>query len=303
MSANPLWSVIVPTYQREKVLCETIEHLLALSYPHYELLIIDQTPRHEAETEQFIRTCEDIYSDQFRRHFVAKANLPHARNKGAEIAKGEYLLYCDDDIIPPVDLIEIHQRNFEHSGVGAVTGGVYLDKEMASSATSKPCSIRPSGRVVDQVGGDLSRTDSLCGGNMSMPRQLVFDVGFFDEAYIGNAYREETDFSLRVQQRGYQLAFDPAAAIVHLGHPTGGGRAGKAADEGKYLLEFHQNVAYFFAKNFQQRYLPWFLKRELAWFVKERSNFHGQPWLVLSALHGLWRGYCAGLRKRKQSPA
>ena len=58
MSDRPIWSVIVPTYQREKVLCETIEYLLGLSYPHYELLVIDQTRRHEKETEQFLRACE-----------------------------------------------------------------------------------------------------------------------------------------------------------------------------------------------------------------------------------------------------
>ena len=41
MSEMPFWSVIVPTYQREKIMCETIEYLLALSYPNYELLVID----------------------------------------------------------------------------------------------------------------------------------------------------------------------------------------------------------------------------------------------------------------------
>ena len=79
MSERPFWSVIVPTYQREQVLCDTIEYLLGLSYPHYELLVIDQTPRHEAETEQFLRACESRYPQRFRWHFVAKANLPYAR--------------------------------------------------------------------------------------------------------------------------------------------------------------------------------------------------------------------------------
>ena len=90
------------------------------------------------------------------------------------------------------------------------------------------------------------------------------------------------------------------AAIVHLGHPTGGSRASKVAGEGKYLFEFHHNVAYFFAKNFRQLYLPWFLKRELAWFVKERGSFQGEPGLVIRSLEGLWRGYWAGIRKRRQ---
>ena len=99
MSDSPFWSVVVPTFRREKVLCETIQYLLGLSYSHYELLIIDQTPDHEAGTEQFIRACQDRYPHRIRWHFVARANLPHARNVGAKMARGSYLLYCDDDII------------------------------------------------------------------------------------------------------------------------------------------------------------------------------------------------------------
>ena len=300
MSDRPFWSVIVPTYQREEVLCETIEYLLGLSYPHYELLVIDQTPRHEKETEQFLRVCERRFPQRFRWHFIAKANLPHARNVGAEMAKGEYLLYCDDDIIPPVDLIELHQRSLNSPGVGAVTGGVHLDRKPASATTSSPSKILGDGRVANSPGRGPSSTDSLWGGNMSMARQLVFDVGLFDEAYIGNAYREETDFSLRVKQRVISSFLIYAAAIVHLGHPTGGARASKVAGEGKYLFELHHNIAYFFAKNFQQRYCLSFLERELRWFAKERSLFLSHPNLFAPALRGLWRGYWAGLRRRKQ---
>ena len=54
---------------------------------------------------------------------------------------------------------------------------------------------------------------------MSMARQIVFDIGLFDEGYIGRANGEETDFSLRLLRCGYQIAYDPAAAIMHPGPP------------------------------------------------------------------------------------
>ena len=301
MSDRPFWSVIVPTYQREKVLCETIEYLLGLSYPHYELLVIDQTRRHEKETEQFLRACERRFPQRFRWHFIAKANLPHARNVGAELAKGEYLLYCDDDIIPPVDLIELHMRNLTQSGIGAATGGVYVEQKKLPSQP-RPCVISPNGRMHDFWEYDVPKgtTDSLRGGNMSMARQLVFDVGMFDEGYIGRANGEETDFSLRLLRCGYQIAYDPAAAIVHLGHPAGGARASQAISEGIYFYESHHNNAYFFAKNFQQRYLPWFLKREMGWILVKQAIFQGHPARTIPSLQGLWYGYWAGLRARRK---
>ena len=76
-------------------------------------------------------------------------------------------------------------------------------------------------------------TDSLRGCNMSVARQLAFDVGLFDEGFIGNAHREETDFSLRIRRRGYQIVYDPDAAVVHLSHPAGGSRCKPSYQQGE----------------------------------------------------------------------
>ena len=141
-------------------------------------------------------------------------------------------------------------------------------------------------------------TDSLRGGNMSMSRQIVFEMGLFDEGYIGRANGEETDFSLRILRRGYRIAYDPAAAVVHLAHPVGGVRASQAISEGRFYCESHHNNAYFFAKNFQQRYLPWFLRRELGYILVKQAIFQGHPRRIIPSLRGLWHGYWAGLRKR-----
>ncbi len=299
MPDSPLWSVILPTYRREKVLCDTVQHLLNLSYPNYELLVIDQTPDHEAPTEQFLLDCRKRFPDRFRHRIVAKANLPRARNIGAKMARGSFLLYCDDDIIPPVNLIELHRANLDRPGIGAATGGVHVERKKMPPKP-RPCIITLDGRVVDFWEHEVPKgtTDSLRGGNMSISRQLATDVGLFDENYIGRANNEETDISLRILRRGYQIAYDPAAAIVHLGYPTGGSRASKDSDERRYFYESHYNNAYFFAKNFQQRYLPFFLKRELGWILIKQAIFQGHPERAVPSLLGLWRGYRAGLRNR-----
>ncbi|MDE0078259.1 MAG: glycosyltransferase [Caldilineaceae bacterium] len=301
MSESPFWSIIVPTYQRERVLCETVQFLLELSYPHYEVIVVDQTGDHEPLTNRFIRNCQDRFPDRFRWHFVSKANLPHARNVGAKLARGSYLLYCDDDIIPPENLIELHKASLEKPGIGAATGGVHVEQKQLPPK-SKPCNIAPDGRVEDFWQHEVPRgtTDSLRGGNMSMGRQLAIDVGLFDEGFIGRANGEETDFSLRILRRGHKIAFDPAAAVVHLSHPSGGSRASRDEDEGQYFFESHHNNAYFFAKNFQQRYLPWFLKRELGWILVKQAILQRHPKRTIPSLRGLWRGYWAGLHMRKQ---
>ena len=44
-------TVAIPSYGRNQVLVETIEALLALDPPTFDLLLVDQTPKHDAPTE------------------------------------------------------------------------------------------------------------------------------------------------------------------------------------------------------------------------------------------------------------
>ena len=53
-----LWSVLVSTYQRGKVQCDTGEYLLAHSIFHFKLLFTIQTPQQETDTAQVRRTCK-----------------------------------------------------------------------------------------------------------------------------------------------------------------------------------------------------------------------------------------------------
>ncbi|MGL4503439.1 MAG: glycosyltransferase family 2 protein, partial [Planktothrix sp.] len=50
----PLISVIIPTYNREQVLRETLTEVLQQTYPNFEVLVVDQTSTHEPETQAYL---------------------------------------------------------------------------------------------------------------------------------------------------------------------------------------------------------------------------------------------------------
>ena len=95
MIVQPLLSVLMTAYNREKYIVEAIESVLASTYTNFELIIVDD--------------CSNDTTPHILRHFAEKDNrvsiyfnkenlgdYPN-RNKAATYAKGEYIMFVDSD--------------------------------------------------------------------------------------------------------------------------------------------------------------------------------------------------------------
>lgn len=93
--SSPLITVFMPVYNTEDFLKEAIESILAQSYSNFELLIID-----DGSTDNSINIIES-FKDKRIRLVKNKKNmgLPYTRNRGLELAKGEYIAIMDSDDI------------------------------------------------------------------------------------------------------------------------------------------------------------------------------------------------------------
>src|ERR1051325_7839947 len=96
---HPLVSVIVPTYNRANLLRETIESVLAQTYPNIELIVVDDGSTDE--TPELLKQYDD------RLAYIRKQNAggTAARNTGILAAHGEYLNFLDhDDLFLPTKI-------------------------------------------------------------------------------------------------------------------------------------------------------------------------------------------------------
>ena len=86
-------SVIIPTYNREAVIGRAIESVLKQTYPHFELLIID-----DGSTDQTKQVVEQI-ADERMRYIMLEENggVAHARNVGIAEAQYDYIAFLDSD--------------------------------------------------------------------------------------------------------------------------------------------------------------------------------------------------------------
>lgn len=95
-------SVIIPTYNREKYISETIYSVLNQSYKALEVLIID-----DGSTDNTQKIVETIAAEDSRVKYIYQINAERsaARNKGIKIAQGEFIAFLDsDDLWSPTKL-------------------------------------------------------------------------------------------------------------------------------------------------------------------------------------------------------
>lgn len=207
-------SVVIPTYQREQVLLDTIRHLLGLNPVPAEIIVIDQTEEHEKETAQGLKELDE--SKQIRLIHVTCPSIPHAMNVGLKEASHDIVLFLDDDIIPSKNLIAAHARAQTGEDFDIVAGQVLQPGEKplpAEGADFRFCSDR---RQLIQ---------ELMAGNFSIKRKLAMELGGFDENFVHVAYRFETEFAERALASGEKILFEPAASIRHLKVAKGGTRS------------------------------------------------------------------------------
>ena len=233
----PVISLIIPTYEREQILCDTLVDVLKQDYPQFEVLVIDQTQTHEPATQTYLEQLAQNQQIQWFR--LTWASLPGARNYGVRQAKGEIILFIDDDVQLPPGYLQAHARHYlEESEVGAIAGRVLDRMKLASASQEKgsqeantiedlPVEAMDPGIAWYYI--DLvhtvkpQRVISTRGCNMSFRREIFTKYGvWFDERFRGSAVREESDFCLRLRQTGYHIWYDPQAYLVHLAEETGG---------------------------------------------------------------------------------
>lgn len=250
-------SLIVPTYRRETLLCQTLSDALALEWSNYEIIVVDQTERHTPDTEAYLAGV--------RHRIVYLHHRPPsvvvALNRGVAAADGEIVLFLDDDIrLPDRRLIAQHVANYADTSIGGVAGRV-LDAE-------RPLTGHFDSRSQNPVWGFFHSGwthDTRCevttapGANASFRREVLVAVGGVDERFIGNAFRWENDLCLRVRAAGYHVIYDPRPMVHHFYRSPGGNENhhlhGRSAGSHRWYRDFFHNHVYVSLKHMPRRSL------------------------------------------------
>jgi O-antigen biosynthesis protein len=113
VSKNPLISVCIAHFNRYEMLRATVDSVIKQSYDNFEIIIVD-----DGSSRENLLKVQQLADGQDKIRVISQPNLylGAARNTGAKYARGEYLLFKDDDNLSRIDEIEKFVRAALHSG-------------------------------------------------------------------------------------------------------------------------------------------------------------------------------------------
>ncbi|WP_369130478.1 glycosyltransferase family 2 protein [Modestobacter roseus] len=222
-------TVVVCTRDRAAVLAGCLERLRALTHPNLEILVVDNAPTDDS-TRAVVAAARER-DDRVRHVVEPRPGLSAARNRGLAEARGAVLAYTDDDVAVDPDWVQGVLRGFGRGpAVACVTGlvctaAVDTPAEEYFDARTALWSTRCTPELFDLA--EHRRDDPLypyapglfgTGANLSFDRQVLLDLGGFDEALgAGTLTRggEDLDVFVRVLRAGHGIAYEPAAVVWH----------------------------------------------------------------------------------------
>ena len=209
-------SVVIPTYNRRDVLSRTLPTIFHQDIPadKYEVVVVvDGSTDGTAAMLRGLETrCTLRVIEQANRGQAA------ARNAGLQAARGEIVLFLDDDILCSPSLLRDHLASRDGVEALCVYGPVVpaaendLPSSRARLKRSRSDEVRRHAPQTDPPLPDGE--DAWATPNLSAPRSLLLAAGGYDERY--GRSREDLDLVLRLRKMGAQFRFQSSAVGSHL---------------------------------------------------------------------------------------
>ncbi|MFN0178743.1 MAG: glycosyltransferase [Gemmatimonadales bacterium] len=208
MSAAPMLSVIVPVYNGRDVFSQCLTALAASDLPRefWELVVVDDASRDDS-VERAVP-----FADTIARLGPRPAGPSYARNRGAEVARGEVLVFIDADVCVHPDTLRRFAWAFAEDPTLAAVFGSYDDRPAAEGFVSQYRNLLHH-YVHQQNAGPAETFWAGCG---AVRREAFAEVGMYDEWRFSRPQVEDIELGHRLRDQGYRIELKPEIQGTHL---------------------------------------------------------------------------------------
>lgn len=215
-------SIIICTYNREQYLGETLERLAANRYDgSWELVLVNNNSTDS--TAQICATFQTAHPEvPFRYVLETNQGLSHARNRGMREAKGDWLVFLDDDAFVEHDYLDRLVRYIHDIPDMEAFGGRIYPLFETGKRPDWLCRWNRSWLSAIDKGNHVARFEGAefpIGANMGFSRRMYERCGEFDTT-LGRSGKnliggEEKDYFLRIHRLAVPVYYLPEIAVQH----------------------------------------------------------------------------------------
>ena len=218
-------SVILCTYNRDRYIYNVLRSIVNGDLPRseYEIVLVDNnsSDNTKGECQRFVADFPDVV---LRYCFEEKQGLSYARNCGIRNAKGDILVYVDDDALVNKEYLTTYADFFRRNADAVAAGGPILPQYDGCEEPQWMSHYTRQLITGKLYLGEHEREfphDAFPGGGNAAYRKSVFDaVGLFNVELgrKGNSLigAEEKDLFDKMTSRGMKFYYLPTAILYHL---------------------------------------------------------------------------------------
>lgn len=202
------YSLIVPVYNRPDEVRELLESLTTQRFTDFEVIVVEDGSQ---------LTCKEVcdtYTGKLDLHYYPKTNSGpgQSRNYGAGLAKGEYLIVLDSDVVLPEGYLQAVEDELQREPADAFGGPDRANASFTDVQKAISYSMT-SFFTTGGIRGGKKKLDKFYprSFNMGIRRDVYMRLGGFSKMRFG----EDIDFSIRIFQAGCRCRLFPEAWVWH----------------------------------------------------------------------------------------
>lgn len=211
--------IILVNYRAITLTLECINSLQKITYQHYKILVIDNSPDEglDEELKKKFPSVIMLKSDK-------NSGFTGGNNIGIKYAMGteaEYIVLLNNDTTVEKNFLEPLIETFKDKSVGLATGKIMhaIEENKIWYGGGKINWIRGSGITFgsgksDNYDYDIKREVTFASGCLfCLKRDVIEKIGMLDEEYF--TYQEDTDYCVRLNRNGFNIIYEPKSIIYH----------------------------------------------------------------------------------------
>ena len=201
---KPNVSVLIPAYNEEAVIVDTVGSALASNYPKLEVIVID-----DGSTDQTSARVLELFGHEPRVRLIRQSNYGKsaALNHGLSEASGEIIVTIDADTIVDRQAIPRLVRHFANPHVGAVAGNVKVMNRNRWLTRWQALEYITSQNLEKRAFDLLNCIPVVPGAVGAWRAEAMRSCGGF----AGDTVAEDTDLTLTIRRRGWRILYDEDA--------------------------------------------------------------------------------------------